>query len=153
MTTKFADAKPRGARWEWAQLRAASGALTGADTSPRVRCGWARLAVVRLDITTITTPDADDEVDFYVQTRFNGGDWVDLENHHLANADNGTTRIRDIVIGGAQRSAAARTETAGTLADNTKNDLPLGDELRVVCAVTGATAPTYAYNAEVFLQA
>ena len=135
-------------------LRRASGALTaGETTAPLVGIGWANLAVVRIDITTLTTPDGDDEVDFFIQTSYNGGtDWVDVEQIHYANAENGTTPTVLAVIGGPQSSAVARAETAAALADDTKLDLPLGDRLRIVTAVAGATAPTYAYNAEVFLR-
>ena len=135
-------------------LRGASGALTaGETTTPITGIGWANVAVVRLDVTTQTLPDGDDEVDFYIQTSYNEGvDWVDLENFHLATAQNGGTSIREIIIDSNQSNVGAITETDGTLADNTKNTLPLGDRLRISTAVTGATAPTYAYNAEVFLR-
>lgn len=133
-------------------VRSASGALSAAETStPVTGLGWAKYAVVRLDVTTITTPDGDDEIDFYLQTSYNaGGDWVDLENIHFATADNGNTAIRLLVVTPQRPTAAdvAETETDGTLADNTKLDLPLGDRLRISVVLTGASAPTYAYNAE-----
>lgn len=131
-------------------VRAASGALTtGETTTPVTGLGAYRLAVIRLDVTTITTPDGDDEVDFYIQTSYNGGtDWADVENVHFDNADNGNTAIKLIIIGDPQTSAVARDETDGSLADDTKNDIPLGDRLRIKTVVAGASAPTYAYNAE-----
>ena len=134
-------------------LRSASGALTAGETTPALTgIGWARLAVIRLDITTLTLADGDDEVDFFIQTSYNAGtDWADVENVHFTVADNGTTIILLIVIGLPQSSATARTETDAALADDSKLDLPLGDRLRIQTAVTGATAPTYAYNAEVSL--
>ena len=134
-------------------LRSASGALTaGESTAAITGLQGAILAVVRLDVTTITTPDADDEVDFYIQTSYNEGtDWVDLENIHFATANNGQTALRLIVIALPQSSAIAGTETDGALADNTKLDLPIGDRIRIKTTVTGATAPTYAYNAELMV--
>lgn len=144
-------APPSGA--EVRVLRSASGTLSVAETTTLIDgLEWARTAVVRVDITLITTPDADDEIDFYLQTSYNGGtDWVDLENIHLVLADNGNTEVDILVIGHPQASNTYITSTDGTLTDNTKNDLPLGDRLRIKTAITGATAPSYAYNAEVYL--
>ena len=141
-----------GQRYEAYTLREASGNLTAGETSPVVTgLGWADEVVVRLDVTTITTPDGDDEVDFYIETSYNQGvDWADVENIHFDNADNGNSSVRLIVIGRPQSSAVARAETAATLADDTKLDLPPGDRIRIQTAVTGATAPTYAYSAEVY---
>jgi len=132
------------------ELRAASGTLSVNETStPVTDIEIYNQAVIRLDVTEITTPDADDEVDFYLQTSYNGGtDWVDLENIHFDNGDNGTTAIKLLVIDRPHSSAAARTETDGTLADDTKLDLPIGDRLRWKVELTGATAPSYAYNSE-----
>jgi len=136
------------------ELRAASGTLSAGETStPVTGLDHYNQAVIRLDVTEITTPDVDDEVDFYLQTSYNGGaDWVDLENIHFDNGDNGTTAKKLLVIGGPQSSAVARAETDGSLADNTKLDLPIGDRLRWKTAVTGATAPSYAYNSEASLK-
>ena len=155
MVTRYGiEGKVQSQPWEAHVLRAASGELSAGETTDEIiGLGWAKEAVVRLDVTTITTPDGDDEVDFYVQTSYNEGtDWADLENVHYATGDDGTTAIVLIVIGGPQSSAVGRAETDGTLADSSKLDLPLGDRLRIRTAVTGATAPTYAYNAEVLLK-
>lgn len=134
-----------------AEVRAASGDLTAGETStPVTGLGAYKSAIVRLDVTKLTLADGDDEVDFYVQTSYNGGaDWADIENIHFDNADNGTTAIKLIVIGTpVDAPDAPIAETDGTLADDTQNDIPLGDRIRVKTTVTGATAPTYAYNAE-----
>ena len=132
------------------ELRAASGTLSVNETStPVTELDMYNQAVIRLDVTVITTPDGDDEIDFYLQTSYNGGtDWVDLENIHFDNGDNGTTARKLLVIDRPHSSAAARTETDGTLADDTKLDLPIGDRLRWKVELTGATAPSYAYNSE-----
>jgi len=129
-------------------IRAASGDLTAGESATAVvGLGMFSLAVLQLDVTKITTPDVDDEVDFYIQTSYDeGSNWIDLENIHFANADNGTTSTRLVVLGLPQSSAVARAVTDGALADDTKLDLPFGDRIRIKTTVTGATAPTYAYN-------
>ena len=134
--------------WVDVEVRAASGALTaGESTTPITGLGIYNSAVLRLNVTTITTPDGDDEVDFYIQTSYDAGaTWVDVEAIHYATADNGNTAALVAVISLPQSSAVARTATDGTLADDTKLDIPLGDRLRIKTKVTGATDPTYAYN-------
>ena len=141
-------------RGEWRPLRGPSGPLTAGETSPVLTdLGWVKEAVIRLDITEITTPDGDDEVDWYIQTSYNGGvDWADLENVHVATAENGTTEIHLIVIGRPDTTTTSRPETDAGLADDTKLDLPIGDRIRIRTVVTGTTAPTYAYNAEIFIR-
>ena len=129
-------------------VRAASGDLTAGETiTPITGLGIFSTAILRLDVTKITTPDGDDEVDFYIQTSYNeGDDWIDIECIHFATADNGNTAQKVCLISPPQSSAVARDETDGTLADDTKLDLPFGDRVRIVVKVTGATAPTYAYS-------
>ncbi len=129
------------------EVRAASGDLTAGETSTPIT-GLERFteAVIRLDITKLTM-DGSDEVDFFLQTSYNGGtDWVDIENIHTAVADNGLTPVFELVISGPQSSAVGRVETDGALADDTKLDLPLGDRIRFKTVITDA--PTYAYNVE-----
>ena len=106
-------------RGEWRPLRGPSGPLTAGETSPVLTdLGWVKEAVIRLDITEITTPDGDDEVDWYIQTSYNGGvDWADLENVHVATAENGTTEIHLIVIGRPDTTTTSRPETDAGLAD------------------------------------
>lgn len=137
------------------QLRPASGNLSaGETTTDLIVPPWAKRAMMRLDVTTITTPDADDEVDYYIQTSYNGGtDYADLANVHHSNADNGNTEIKLLTFDRGQSNVGAVDETDGSLADDSRSDLPLGDRLRIKTAVTGATAPTYAYNAEVLFLA
>ncbi|MCH8991692.1 MAG: hypothetical protein IIA44_08095, partial [Acidobacteria bacterium] len=137
------------------QIRPASGALTAAETgTPLIVPSWATKAAIRLDITTITTADGDDEVDWYVQTSYNrGADWADVANVHVANAENGNTELHLLTIDRAQTNVGVVTESDGTLADDTRLNIPLGDRIRIRTAVTGATAPTYAYNAEVLFLA
>ena len=141
------------------EARAASGALTAGETStPILLLEPFTVAVIRLDITTITTPDADDEVHFFLQTSYNGGtDWVDVESLHFGNADNGNAPFNKLfVVSNPQSSAGVRAETDGTLGvetdptpdENLKLDLPLGDRIRIRVTVEGATAPTYAYAAQ-----
>ena len=134
------------------RLRAASGALTAAENSPTLVIsppGYS-LAVVTLNVTTLTVPDADDEVDFYLQTCYDQAQtWNDLANVHFANGDSAVTRF--IVIH-PEASATNITPSAGAIADNTVSATrPLGWALRIRATVTGGTAPTYAYNAEVYL--
>ena len=125
----------------------ATGSLTAADTSEPVDIDSYRIVVIYLDITTMTTADGDDEVDFYIQTTYDESTWFDVENVHFANADNGTTPTKILIYDAYQSAAVVRDATDGTLADNTKLDIPLGIKIRIKTAVTGATAPTYAYQA------
>lgn len=53
-------------------LRAASGSLTAGETTSGVSTAGFTRAVVVVDITTATLPDADDEVDVYLQTTYDG---------------------------------------------------------------------------------
>jgi hypothetical protein len=133
-------------------VRAASGALTAGETTTAISTGGYRQGSLTLDVTTCTTADGDDEVDFYVQISYGDG-WTDAENVHLDNSDNGSTPTYVLVFGIAD---VASTDTAtaftdGTLADGTKVRIPLGAQLRIKTAVTGATAPTYAYDATIYL--
>lgn len=128
-------------------LQDATGSLTAADTSEAVTVGSYRTVVIYLDITTLTTADGDDEVDFYIQTTYDKSTWLDMENIHFANADDGTTPTKILTYDSYQNAASARDVTDGTLADDTKLDIPLGQQIRIKTAVTGATAPTYAYQA------
>jgi hypothetical protein len=140
-------------------LRSASGALTAGETSSSVWTAPHIDIVVILRVTTITTADGDDEVDFYFQTAHddNSGSpaWTDLENIHFDNADNGTTATRVVRLGPWAPISTADKGAAvsdGALADDTKLAYPVGWMIRIKTTVTGATAPTYAYSAEVFLR-
>jgi hypothetical protein len=77
-------------------LREASGNLTAAETTTALsNLGGFETAIVFLNITTLTLADADDEVDFYLQTTYDDGTtWVDIQNFHFDNGDNGTTAHR-----------------------------------------------------------
>ena len=141
------------------EVREPSGALTaGENSTPITLLEPFSVAVVRLDVTTLTLPDADDEVHFFLQTSYNGGaDWADVESRHFTNpADDGQTYTEIFVIGDPQASSVVRGETDGTLGlqddptpdDSLKLDLPLGDRIRFRTTLTGATAPTYAYAAQ-----
>lgn len=127
----------------------ATGNLTAADTSEPVDIDSYRIVVIYLDITTLTTADGDDEVDFYIQTTYDDDNliWFDVENVHFANADDGTTPTKILIYDSHQSAAVVRDATDGTLADDSKLDIPLGIKIRIKTAVTGATAPTYAYQA------
>ncbi len=132
-------------------LRSASGDLTAAETTDAVSVQGINAAVY-LNVTKLTTPDADDEVDFYIQTTYDGTNYVDLENVHYATADNGTTPTSVLIFGPPNVLAAstAAAATDGALGDDTKALMPLGSAMRIKTAVAGATAPTYAYNATVY---
>lgn len=132
-------------------LRSASGDLTAAETGNEVDVR-SQVATVFLDVTKLTTADGDDEVDFYVQTTYDGGTtWSDLENVHFDQADNGATPTKILAFGLRDILAAdtAAAHTDGTLADDSKLKLPLGTKIRIKTKVAGATAPTYAYSAAV----
>ena len=132
-------------------LRASSGNLTAEDISTVVASQGFEKAIVALHVEALVMADADDEVDFYIQTRLDG-DWVDVANVHFANGDEPiATAERLIKIGPMATGVASLTPTDATLADNTDVDLPVGDAIRIKCEVTGATAPTYAYSATVSL--
>jgi hypothetical protein len=131
-------------------LRAASGDLTAGETATAVtNLQVFSEAIVFINITTATLADADDEVDFYLQTTYDEGtSWVDLANVHLANADNGSPQKTMISIGAIPAGVAQLDDpTDGAIADDTNADYPVGSQLRIKTTVTGATAPTYAYSA------
>jgi hypothetical protein len=60
-----------------AVVRAASGALSVAETTAGFYTAPFREARYTVDITTITPPDADDVVDFYFQVSYDGTNWCD----------------------------------------------------------------------------
>lgn len=107
-------------------LRAASGALTAADDpdavdsiGPNVGREVYTRATITLDVTTLTLADADDEVDFYIQTLYGtdyNGDpqWVDTENIHFNNSDNGATATRVITIDGTFDGPGTTKSIIGT---------------------------------------
>jgi len=130
-------------------LRAPSGNLTAGEDGPTVKCKDFVAAVIDLRVTALVMPDADDEVDFYIQTNLNG-QWVDVANIHFAFADEPiATANRLIGIGPKAAGVAVITLTDGGIADNTSQDVPLGAAVRIKTAVTGATPPTYAYEARI----
>jgi hypothetical protein len=135
-------------------LRAASGDLTAGETTTAViDLQSFGDVIVFINITTATLADADDEVDFYLQTTYDGTNWVDLANVHLANADNGSPQKTMIAIGAIPAGVAQLDDpTDGAIADDTNADYPIGSQLRIKTAVTGATAPTYAYAAVAILR-
>ena len=133
-------------------LREPSGDLAVVDTSPSVDTEGFATAVVQLNVTELVMADGDDEVDFYIQTQLPDGDWADVANAHFDNGDEpiaGATRL--IGIGPKAAGVAVITPTDGTLSDDTNVDLPLGMAVRIRVVLTGATAPTYAYNASIAL--
>lgn len=131
-------------------LRPASGALSAGETATAIAdLQMFTQFVVYVNITTITTADADDEVDFYIQTTYDGGTtWVDLSNVHVDNTDNGSTQKTFIFIS-AIGAGIDQVDggTDGTLTDDTNVNYAVGSQMRVKTAITGATAPTYAYTA------
>ncbi len=132
-------------------IRAASGDLTTAETTtPITGVGSYKEVVLLMSITTMTTADADDVVDFYIQTSYDAGTtWHDLENLHFDIADTGTTPVRVIRLGplvGVAVADVAAAPSDGALTDDTKANFPLGGRLRIKTLIEGATAPTYAYS-------
>lgn len=97
-------------------LRTASGALTAGEIAgPITNTSSFAIATVVIDMTTLTLPDADDEVDFYVQTTYDDGvNWTDVENIHFSNADDGTTARRIIRITGAEDGPGTTRSITGT---------------------------------------
>jgi len=132
-------------------LRASSGNLAIIDTSEEVDSSGYEKAIVALHVEALVMADADDEVDFYVQTELDGN-WVDVANVHFSNGDEPiATAERLIKIGPMATGVSSFTPTDTTLADNTTVALPVGAAIRIKTKLTGATAPTYAYSAKVSL--
>ncbi len=77
--------------------------------------------------------------------------WEDVANVHYDVADNGNTAEAIIPIGPIPAGVSQFVTSNQALADDTNRDLPLGDRLRIVVVLTGATAPTYAYSAQASL--
>lgn len=138
-------------------LRAASGTLTSGETTASVGIpSGMNEVVVTLDVTVITTVDADDEVDFFFQTTFDDGvTWFDIANVHFTTSDNGATAKRIIRF----KPAGAATivtpaQIGGTrISDNTiLNTMSVGDQMRIDLVFTnpGGTAPAAAYNAVLY---
>ena len=95
-------------------LQTASGALTAATTTDAPATVFST-AIIFLDVTTITTPDAADQVDFYVQTTYDDGTtWTDVENINFTTADDGNTATRVIVIDGAKDGPGTLQSITGT---------------------------------------
>jgi hypothetical protein len=83
-----------------------------------------REAAIFIDITKLTLADADDEVDFYLQTTYDDGtSWVDCQNFHFDNADTGTTAKRVAYIN------QANDGFPGTIKDFTGTDPAAGAEI------------------------
>ena len=90
-----------------------SGALTAAVSASLTSAGYA--AIVYLDVTTLTLPDADDEVDFYIQTTYDGGaSWTDVQNVHFTDADDGTTAEMILIVDGTKDGPGTIQPTRGT---------------------------------------
>jgi len=95
-------------------IRSASGDLTAGETTS-VLSTRGRFATITLDVTTLTLADADDEVDFYIQTTYDGGtNWVDCQNIHFDNSDNGATALKSLVVDGAMDGPGSIKSIAGT---------------------------------------
>ena len=134
-------------------LREAGAATLSADdtTAAQAFRGRAREAIVYIDVTVITTPDADDVVDLYVQTTYdNGTSWVDRANIQFVQGDNGNTAKRVVVFGDIGSADDIVTPTDGGLAANTDAAVPLGMSVRIKAVTTGATEPSYDYSASIF---
>src|SRR3990167_800222 len=142
-----------GLDWFETTIRAATGTLSVAETGPVVTLpGHHNQHTFTLSVTTVTTPDADDEVRFWLQTTYdNGTTWRDLANVLLTTAHNGVAQARHIEINPAASATNIDTSDAGTgggaLADNAVHaNLPIADRVRVKTTTAGATLPSYAYT-------
>lgn len=139
------------------EIRQSSGSLTAGETTSGVKTHTGTVAVVHINIETMTTGGSD-EVDFYIQTTYdhesmNDSDmtWFDVENIHFDVADNGSTPQRLCIIGVPTDTASvAPVGTDGTIGDDSKNDLPIGTKVRVKTKITNS--PTYAYSANLMLR-
>ena len=100
-------------------IRAASGDRTEGETTVGVYTeGYAGRffteATLTIDITKLTLPDADDEVDFYIQTTYdNGENWVDTENIHFDDDDDSSTTRRIVYIDGSVDGPGVITDYEG----------------------------------------
>lgn len=141
-------------------LRAASGNKTISEVSPEVLTSKFRVAVIDLRITELIMANGGGvpaEVDFYAQTKLNGT-WVDVANVHFAFAQEPIqVANRLIAVGPKDVGVVVITPTDGAIADNTSQDVTLGEAVRVKVIVTPdgdapPVSPTYAYEAKVTLQ-
>lgn len=72
----------------------ASGTLSEDSTTP-AKMTFGQAATFILDITTLTLPNSDQRVRFFIQTTYdNGTTWTDLQNITFTDADNATTPIK-----------------------------------------------------------
>ena len=90
-----------------------SGVLSAASTSSPVGTIGTSAAIL-LDFTLLTLPDSDDEVDFYIQTTYDGINWTDVENIHFTDADDGTTAQRVVIIDGQADGPGVLQASEGT---------------------------------------
>lgn len=105
------------------------------------------LWVVHLNVTVITLPDAGDELDFYFQTTYDGGvNYVDMENVHYGNGDNGNTDEKVLYFDGRAYNIAKHTPTDAALVDNGKNLIPPGQWLKVNVDLTESGDGDARYN-------
>lgn len=96
-------------------MRSASGDLTVND-NPAAIPSTANFSTAKLflDITKITTADADDKICFYFQTTYNLVDWTDIESVCVGNADDGTTRKIPIVVDRTKDGPGTNKASIGT---------------------------------------
>ncbi len=128
----------------------ATGAITiSTEHTPLTGLGQYNNAIIQAIFATLTLPDGDDVIDVYLQTSFDGGTtWVDIENVHFETTEDGNTPTFIFMIGPAVvGTTTGRTPTDGTITDDTKVDVPLGDRIRFKTLLAGATAPTYNFTA------
>jgi hypothetical protein len=107
----------------WSTLVAQTSAITSSYTSRSFASEGAAFAALNIDITTITMPSTSCELDFYLQTSYDGGTkWTDVENFHFGYNDDGATARRLGVIDGAM-------EGPGTMKSITGTDPAAGNEI------------------------
>ncbi len=140
------------------QMSLSSGAI-GAEPGDIIRLGGEQMLVIAMDspsanFVLVTRGYAGTPVETHIATVDifrQAVTWEDVANVHFEIADNGNTAEAFIAVGEMAAGVAVFTHSDLALADDTNRDLPLGDRLRLVTVLAGATAPTFAYSAYVSL--
>ena len=129
-------------------VRAVSGSLGAGETAAAVSTRSYAEATLQLALSTLTLPGADDELDVFFQTTYDGTTWCDLEMKHFANADDGTTPTLIFVFGPVDVLATDKGVACGdaALGDDVKLKLNIGSALRIQTVDTDPTGDDIAFN-------
>ena len=103
-------------------------------------------AVVTINCSALATPNAADEVDFYIQTSYDGGkNWHALADIHFTNTDDGTTPVHVIFLSDPSTTVTNITPSATVGDDAVNSTVPIGDRIRIFLdlTITGAISVTY----------